>query len=345
LFDASAKTKAGPTSQIAGYTLFATSPKKKHYSEFRKYVQENRLYMPVWDEDEVTTYANLTIPSASACDEVQECFRRFGGIARYLFASSAEYSSRLLNSIQTCKISDLRLSLGGLDALDDVSHMIVHYDVDSSFKSVSMRFASKFVEDAVNAEMVKSCLADWTNFIFTGSVGKPSLAAIRGSFFESFSHGRLPRGGTFAVRALASGSVVGSWQIPVLQPSAPFDKVAGLDVRMATYATPTAKNFAALDSFAQYDAGFYVGFQMTVASSHSIKAVHLCNVLKKLGFIENPKSGAMKFRIIFVVPPDVFGTFITEQSFLGADGKSVLVNIPPIISKNCVQFVLELRNS
>jgi len=343
LFDASKETRGGPSTKVAGFTVLSTSPKRQHYSNFRDAVHENRMYMPVWTEDEVISFSEL-INQPPTHAAVISWHARFGGIPRYLFTSPESYAIPLENAISTTTFDKIQLSLGGLDSLEDVSHMLLHYDVDSSFKSVCMRFASKYVEDAVVAQLFKSRKADTLNFVFNDSVGKSAVAGVRGSLFERFAHERLARGGSFRVRPLTRGGDFVQWNCPALQSMKPFAQVEKLDVQLMTYVTPTAKNFAALDSFGQFDAAFIVGFQMTVSSSHAVKSAHLCDVLNKLGYADKPKSGARKFRIVFVVPPDIFDDFTCVQSFLGADGQ-VLKNVPAIVTANCEQFVLELAMS
>jgi len=154
LFDASEITIGGPTREIAGYTILATSPKKDHYSDFRKTVQENRLYMPIWAEDEIAKYAADTIADAAIRRTVISCYLRFGGVARYVFGSQKGYARRLEGEIKNANLDLIKRSLTGY-ALEDMSHWIMHYDVDDSFESISMKFASKYVEDAVYGNVVQ----------------------------------------------------------------------------------------------------------------------------------------------------------------------------------------------
>jgi len=206
-----------------------------------------------------------------------------------------------------------------------------------------MRFASKFVEDGVLSRIYEARRADFLTFIFTSSVGAPAVAGVRGPMFEHFAHHRLPRGGTFRVRPLIAGGAVENWVIPALAHYSVAD-LAHLSLQHLRYAQPKGSNFAALDSFADYDPAFLVGFQMTVSPSHPVKARRLEAVLAQLGFTTKPQANARKLRIVFVVPPDIFGDFTAPQNYLCAK-KQALQNVPAIISKNCEQFVLELPMS
>jgi len=345
LFDASAKTVGGPSTEITGYSVLATSPKKDHYSDFRTTVQENRLYMPVWSEEEIEKFATDTVPDAKRCESMLSWYEKFGGIARYVFSAQKNYLKRLNNAIALCNVGQIQQSLGGLDALETVSHLLLQYDVDENFESISMKFASKFVEDEVFRKIVETQRQLALDFVFIGSVGNIGVAGIRGSWFEHFAHERLAHGGNFRVRQLVAGAVDEQWHLPAMKLlSNSFKKIAEINVAMGIYTTPGKQNFAALDGFCQFDAVFIVGVQMTVSKKHKIVSAQLEKMLEQLGFTGYPIATDRKFRIVFVVPPDVFDEYKSPQKFVGGDGKKLKL-LPRVISQNCEQFVLELSMS
>ena len=133
-------------------------------------------------------------------------------------------------------------------------------------------------------------------------------------------------GGTFPVRSLeADGS--GELVIPPLL-QRPWGKESiegtilfllrvslrflGLDVagEEDLYVEPTFNTFPGVDSLARVG-GTWIGFQMTVSSSHSINATKVAEHLKHLG-VQGP------FKIYFVVPQDSYEHYqIQSYKFKG----------------------------
>lgn len=343
LFDAAWTTQGGPPTISRGYTIFSTSPKSTNYASFRLIVQEKRLYIPIWSIDEITKFAVDTVPDASSRDTILSSYQLFGGIPRYVFSLQDDYLAFLQNSIALCNVEQIRRSLGGLDALEDGSHRLLHYDVADDFRSISMKFASKYVEDAVFARITETQRQSALDFVFLSSVGIPAVLGIRGSWFKHFAHERLSHGGSFRVRQLVetADAKVEEWKFPAMAFLLnSFEKIEELNVGLGVYTTPTLPNFA-VDGFCQFDPDYIIGVQMTVSKQHTIASTQLAEMLKQLGY---DNKTTREFRVVFVVPRDVFDEYKSPQTFIGVDGNE-LVHLPEVITKNCRQYVLELAMS
>ncbi|KAG6971494.1 hypothetical protein JG687_00001989 [Phytophthora cactorum] len=100
--------------------------------------------MPVWSKQEILKCRELMysdIPVAV----VQDCFRRWGGIACYVLRFAQVESQQVLleEAINIVDLDWLVKACGRLDADDaQVSHRLVHYRVSKQFISASDGFCA-----------------------------------------------------------------------------------------------------------------------------------------------------------------------------------------------------------
>ncbi|KAE8907409.1 hypothetical protein PF005_g3257 [Phytophthora fragariae] len=163
-------------------TILLTSPRRSVWFEFNK--------------------TNSTI--------VQDCFRRWGGIARYVlrYAQLDDQQELLEKAIAFVDINWLVDACGKLDADDaEVSHQLLHYRVSECFTNDYFVFASQYVEQEVYKRLYVKDKQKLLNFI-SASDGIGALAVPRGHLFEGHVHSVLPRGGTFRIRHLADDGEV-----------------------------------------------------------------------------------------------------------------------------------------
>ncbi|KAE8967141.1 hypothetical protein PR001_g28189 [Phytophthora rubi] len=141
---------------------------------------------------------------------VEDCFRRWGGIARYAlrYAQLDDQQELLEKAIAIVDINGLVDACGKLDADDaQVSHRLLHYRVSKCFASDYFVFASQYVQQEVYKRLYLKDKQKLLDFI-SASDGIGALAVLRGHLFEGHVHSVLPRGGTFRIRHLVDDGEV-----------------------------------------------------------------------------------------------------------------------------------------
>ncbi|ETI30206.1 hypothetical protein F443_22676, partial [Phytophthora nicotianae P1569] len=183
-------------------TILLTSPRRSIWYAFNK-TNCQSCYMPVWSLKEILQCREL-IYSTTPEAVVQDCFRRWGGIARYVlrFAQVGNQQVLLEKAMDIVDLDWLVNACGQLDANDaQVSRRLLHYRVSRTFDNEYFVFASKYVQQAVYKRLYEKDKRKLLEFI-SASDGVGALAVLRGHLFEGHVHSVLPRGGTFQVRPL-----------------------------------------------------------------------------------------------------------------------------------------------
>ncbi|CEG43475.1 CRN-like protein [Plasmopara halstedii] len=137
-------------------TILLTSPRRSIWYEFNK-TNCRSCYMPVWSLKEILKCREL-IYSDTPVAVVQDCFRRWGGIARYVlrFAQVGDQQVLLEKAMDIVDLDGLVNACGQLDANDaQVSNRLLHYRVNKIFDSEYFVFASKYVQQAVYKRLYK----------------------------------------------------------------------------------------------------------------------------------------------------------------------------------------------
>ena len=143
-------------------TMLMCSPNDKWYKEFYKNGAA-KLYMPVWKLDELQLVAahirenvdDEFLSNALKPEEVEERYRRFGGIFRYVIPADSEALEnakiRQTNVLSHAKPVDVLIRGDDIERRDDnkdnISHFLLQYDVNmENFKSFTMMIASDHVQ-------------------------------------------------------------------------------------------------------------------------------------------------------------------------------------------------------
>ena len=148
-------------------TILTCSPDRRRYHEFEKR-GAIKHYMPVWELDELQVVAahirantdDEFLMSALASEKVEESYRRFGGIFRYVIPPSSKAlaaAQRNQKSVLTrAKPADIFTWGDDIEKRDDqkdnISHFLLQYKVDEeTFTSFQMVIASEYVKERLNA--------------------------------------------------------------------------------------------------------------------------------------------------------------------------------------------------
>ncbi|KAG3133725.1 hypothetical protein PI126_g19044 [Phytophthora idaei] len=183
-------------------TIFLTSPHRSVWFEFNKTNCRTR-YMPVWSQQEIFKCRELVYSDLPVA-VVQDCFRRWGGITRYVlwYAQLDDQQVLLENTIVIVDVNWLVDACGKLDADDaQVSHRLLHYRVSKRLANEYFVFASQYVQQEVYKRLYVKDKQKLVDFI-SASDGIGALAVLRGHLFEGHVHSVLPRGGAFRIRHL-----------------------------------------------------------------------------------------------------------------------------------------------
>ena len=336
----------------AAKTILLTSPRPKVWKDFYKDDCE-RFYMPVWTEQEILQCRDLMY-SDRPLERVMECYRKWGGIARYVlrFAMVERQQSLLGEAINEVNLEAIVNSNGQMSAKDImISHRVLHILVEDDFNNEGYVFASRhvlnMVYNKVFAENRGRLLA------FLSSCSKiDSFAVVYGLLFETYVHSILPRGGTSRVRRLtegskkkAAGGEKGESKITRVITDEDVEEVVLRErkatvfegnIRVAaddppTYLRPASGNFESVDAMGTPNELF----QMTCAKVHPCKRQGLRRVLDMLG---NPAEP----RLYFVVPADIFGDFEFQNYQKSGRKKAKDILDTDDMMKELKEYVMEI---
>jgi hypothetical protein len=163
------------------------------------------------------------------------------------------------------------IATGNLHENDDLSHLIVHYVVDSNFEMTTLEFASIYVtEKALElfSESQHQKLCALLLYCKPASI----TAGLCGNLFEAFSHRTLSSGGEFEYRSLEDGS-------KGLLKLAKRDSDRFSDITKCEgdrYFVPWNPNYPCVDAYIPKQ---YL-FQMTVSDNHPINKAKMLEILR-----------------------------------------------------------------
>uniref|UniRef100_A0AAV1TNA3 Crinkler effector protein N-terminal domain-containing protein n=1 Tax=Peronospora matthiolae TaxID=2874970 RepID=A0AAV1TNA3_9STRA len=300
-------------------TILITSPRRDVWCHFSD-GNCATLFMPVWTKEEIFTCRELMYPHTPVT-VVEECYRRWGGIARYVLRHAEDPQQQGLLSEAIARVQ-LKAILGAsVESCGDegvLSHALIHFRVDCEFSKECFAFASKYVTDGVYATLYKRNKKELMKFLGT-SHRLRNHAAYREALFETHVHIELSQGGNFRARRLTEGpkgyagggnqneSKVDfkAWDIVKLRPRSSLlfrrvSQVAHADPSI--YLQPASSNITSVDAMAKPNELF----QVTCASMYPCERKGLREVLHLLGDPATP-------RLYFVVPPNVFNGFDSNQ--------------------------------
>ena len=152
-------------------TILTASPDQRRYKEFKK-SGALKVFMPTWTLNELLTVGadvreksvDRALKELNTPEKIEDRFKRFGGIFRYVIADYAhtvsDAESAQLVAMDSVRSSLLYVARDNLErrdeAKDNVSHFMLQYDVfygdntpegKKQFESFMMRSASEYVSN------------------------------------------------------------------------------------------------------------------------------------------------------------------------------------------------------
>lgn len=186
-------------------TILVTSPRRDvwyHYSERNCAT----LFMPVWTKEEIFRCRELMYPHTPVAI-VDECYRRWGGIARYVLRHAEDPQQQgllgeAIARIQLKAILDASVESRGDEGV--LSHALLHFRIDREFSKECFTLASKYVTDGVYGTLYKRDKKELMKFLGT-SHRLRNHAVYREALFETHVHIEISQGGNFRARCLTEG--------------------------------------------------------------------------------------------------------------------------------------------
>ena len=321
LYDAGTRKYSGISPEASRLIAFS-SPSPENTSELRKLGLVS-LHMPPWSMDELLLASELDQYRGQITDTlINDLYGKFGGIARYVLEvvpARRDENSRMLESkIHNCSLRTIQRV--GREDIDKESHMIFHRHSgsDIGYYEYKFKFASQYVGDKVVDAIQKHAYEEMK--AFARREDTPSEAAsLRGWILETIVHIELPKGGTYHVRKLADhDSKEEERNLPTMKHTV-FGKLDEVDffyLPSLIYLQPKSKTFEAADALCSPNSIF----QVTVSTSHPIKANGLRKIINEL---QKQKGWTSDTRVnyFFVVPPDVYKSFNREQKYTAKNTK------------------------
>jgi hypothetical protein len=300
--------------------------------------------MPVWNWFEIELFATNMQPQKNLV-ELMRYFRKFGGVARFLFSSKEQQPTDALIQKAVARIKNTQELINRVAEIDNLSvedgHLALHVCVPTAnYKESSVMWASEEIEALVMQQRNQD--VHWARINFVKETkGVASMATARGQTFEILAHERLLRGGVFDCKVLGSRDTF-RLDLPenIIQHCSfhAFDDIAS--VQDNVYYEPDYRTFPAIDSAMHRRL-----FQMTVGATHTINLPGYNRAVEKFapplmghqqGRRVSPRRGAHSIRAtvdrmdyIFVLPRDVYDQWQEPQAFVEngrrVDGSSVRI--------------------
>ena len=266
----------GPPSTLPRYQQMVcfSCPNYKWIDLHRKESRHKCLWFPPWTLEELVD-ANDVCELGLGEETITDRYNFFGGSARYCLSSDDEFVEKGRNQIKKKSLSidsrdKLSVCLGGDDVL---SHQLFHLlpEISHFFPFVSLDpqvFAcSKIVDDLICTRIREKQKAQHHELVeMIRDI--PEAFSFRGILFKRSTHFHLGIGGAFELRSLDSSRNF-IQEIP-----------AGRYSKMKT-------GCESIDGVVVLDDRVLL-FQTTVASTHSVNAHGICEVLKSCLLYTSP---------------------------------------------------------
>ena len=303
LYDGPPKAKPANSKMVA-----FTGPNASWLDSMVKAPNHCRLYMPVWEYDELSE-ANDLLKLKISSDCLLQRYELFGGVPRYCLTTNLEFYEQgemelksAINKIQG--LEDLQACSDGRMELDRVVHRLMHYVPNENPVFASLSIASPRIRQKILSQLqIKSVtgrkkLMDWLE-------GAGKASSFAGWLFEDLAHELLLQGGTFKWKNLESSDDFVDFGID--------SKTRGTYERLETdfiseeidenvYQMPKISNFKSIDSFMKISDTELLLFQMTVSLTHPIDPKGMVEVFEKLDMMDAVKERPEIVKLVFVVP-------------------------------------------
>jgi len=266
---------------------------------------------------------------------VKERFDKYGGITRYILTETDTWHESLEDAIANANLDDLQKSVGGPELLPATSHKLLQYDVElsSGYRQRTVRFASDYIAERIADKFLQD--EENKSLMFLRKSAKiPTLASVRGSFFEMYAHKVLQGNGKWNVCDLSTHEhdvlKMNNNKIII------FDSLDKLNLQEGIYYHPKSKTFGALDALTKVENDIVL-FQMTVSLQHPLHHAELKKHIAALSL----NTQYSKIKLFHVVPPDIYPNF-RIQPFFNVEGNEMAdKNIIKIV-KSVKQWVLQI---
>jgi hypothetical protein len=307
-------------------TVFVSSPKRSHYSEYQKSENHLTLYMPVWERDELELCRSSLYPKLTQ-KMMEERLTILGGIPRHLFESKRDPVVIVDQAITRTGLEACTRAVGEIYSDDKISHVILQLVPTDDYEEYKVMYSSVYVAEAVASRYAQANKSDLVKFLLA-SDDLSNYGNLRGYVFEGYCHNIISAGGSFSIRSLEPGA---TQKVEVLKIAKCTKLFAGGTFDSAkqgrnNYYRPVSRNFGAVDAWIQ-SVGF---FQMTVNARHGINMNEMNTCL----------SYCLEPNLYFVVPSGMFSSF-ERQNFLTTQG-TVAKKISPDLQK-LKQFVMSIE--
>jgi len=306
-------------------TVFVSSPKRNHYSEYQKSENHRTLYMPVWEHDELelcrsSLYSNIDQ------NMFEERLAKLGGIPRLIFENDLDPSEIVAEALTRTSLENCTRAVGEIYSNDNVSHVILQLVPTPDYKRYTVMYSSVYVAEEVASRYALENKGGLITFLLA-SDDLPKYGGLRGYVFEGYCHNIISTGGSFFVRSLEPGAKKEErLKIPKCKKLFAGSSFDSTEQKKNEYYRPVSRNFGAVDAWIQ-SVGF---FQMTVNAHHGINM----NEMKTcLSYCDEPK-------LYFVVPSGMFSSF-EKQNFLTAKG--IVAQKTPKELLKLKQFVISIE--
>lgn len=265
--------------------------------------------MPTWSWIEL-----LLASQYHQMDEtlLQTRYNFFGGNPRAIFDSALALKQNINSILQ---IDSLKNTIAAMESLQmestKISHLLLHMIPQEEYTQFTLRFASVEVENILMSQWENTERDNFVTFL-SNAANDPLFGTLRGQLWERLVHASIIKGGTFKVRNLKTKEEFTVDLNPTISKYLYKIQEVSLMVPNATvWLRPVISNFESVDAIIP---GFGL-FQITIAKKHGVKHQGLLNLFKNL------QNHPYNYRLFFVLPPDQYMSFTSEQPYFTADDR------------------------
>jgi hypothetical protein len=306
-----------PNSKMVAFT----SPNYDWLDSIRKESRHCRLYMPVWEYGELFEAMDLL---GLKCDNLEERYLRFGGIARYCLASSDIFYRQGCEDLAVWverinSVADLQSCFEMRRDFNEITHRLMHYVPEDPPLFATLKIASKEI-----AVMLKNRLdiklSNERTKLFYWLEGAGRASAFAGWLFENYAHERFLKGGSFDIRSLSDPYETQSLEVgPNIGHYKEFENDLTLEMVFHNiYHMPKSQSFRSIDAFIKRTDSSLLLFQITRSARHPINAAGLVELFYRLDMLDVIRERPSTALFIFVVPAGM-GPNFKIQGFADED--------------------------
>jgi hypothetical protein len=275
------------------FTIVASSPQEKHYKALRKkdgfeHHNTSMRYFPCWSLEELQAAAPHMDKTL-----LEERWLQWGGVPRYIFSDDQAVLLRKLNGfVQKLQLSLMEAYRGFPEIPEEyqkkLSHMVMQYrvvcDGDAPYAHGQLDFASEIIGQRVVEAAAKQ---DYAKLIahYEATRREKWQGAYCGHLWEHLCHIIIPRGSTKGLLLEPLTTKRNGRNRRILKSAVNIEPGTlgnvGSILQKGCYFRPVAANFPVIDG-ALMEGNDVYGLQMTVASSHPLKAHEASELLNAL---------------------------------------------------------------